>query len=274
MLPVQNGFARNQFSPSEKETQQISANEQHCHVIVVLEQVSTLRKHFAELAYKALTGPVQLLEAQESAEVLPLVAKRKPAMVVIDISASDYSGIATAAEIWKQDPGAKILFWCHSFKESYLQQLNQVVPPFAVYGIVLKSCIDEKMIHAIQSIMLHDNPFIDASIRSRVGASSQRNRLTRTEYETLCDVILGLTDKAIAKRRNLSARGVQNRLSALFSKLLSGRHAWLRESASMDVFNLRTRLVFEVVKSGLVDEESLEVLDQELDHWISTKFGL
>ncbi|MBX9690757.1 MAG: hypothetical protein K2Z81_00125, partial [Cyanobacteria bacterium] len=69
MLPVQNGFARNQFSPTEKEVHQLSPQDQNCHVIVVLEQVSTLRKHFAELAYKALTGPVQLLEAHESTEV-------------------------------------------------------------------------------------------------------------------------------------------------------------------------------------------------------------
>ncbi|MBX3072916.1 response regulator transcription factor [Candidatus Obscuribacterales bacterium] len=100
------------------------------------------------------------------------------------------------------------------------------------------------------------------------------SKLTRSEYETLCDVMLGLTDKAIAKRRNLSARGVQNRLAALFSKVLRGRHSWLRESASMDVYNLRTRLIFEVLRRGLIDSEALASLDNELDNWLTEQFGV
>jgi hypothetical protein len=83
-----------------------------------------------------------------------------------------------------------------------------------------------------------------------------------------------LTDKAIARRRNLSARGVQNRLAALFSKVLPAKHSWLRESAAMDVYNLRARLIFEVLKRGLIDAELLAGLDDELNSWLSDEFGV
>ncbi len=98
--------------------------------------------------------------------------------------------------------------------------------------------------------------------------------LSPSEYETLCDVLLGLTDKAIARRRNLSARGVQNRVAALFCKVLRGKNAWVKESASMDVYNLRARLIFEVLRRGLIDKEKLASLDQELSNWVNQEFGV
>ena len=275
MLPVENGLAMNQFAPVSGVLESKTMHREQCHLIVVLESVPTLRRHFAEVAYKAISGPVQLLEAASVSEAVIVTKNRAPSLVVIDLSSSEYNGLAVANEIWSVNSSTKIMFWCHSFKQNYFQQIKEIAQPFAVYGIVPKSCTDQRLIHAIQSILLHDNSFIDSSIRASVSSSgSQRRRLTKTEYETLCDVVQGLTDKAIARRRNLSARGVQNRLSALFSKILSGRHSWLRESAQMDVFNLRTRLVFEAVKSGLIDEEGLESLDSELDSWLSGEFGV
>lgn len=43
--------------------------------------------------------------------------------------------------------------------------------------------------------------------------------LSDAEYEILVDVALGLTDKAIAQRKKLSLRSVQNRLQQLYEKL-------------------------------------------------------
>ncbi len=244
-------------------------------LIIVLEPVQTLRKHFVELAHKAFTWPVQIFEASVSADVTGLSTRKTPALVVIDVNSSDRRGISTAGEIWAKYPDAKILFWCSSFKEAYYQQIQLMAPPQGIFGIVLKSCPDERLIHAIQSLVVHENTFIDSDVRRSLHEEPAANgKLTRSEYETLCDVMLGLTDKAIAKRRNLSARGVQNRLAALFSKVLRGKHSWLRESASMDVYNLRTRLIFEVLRRGLIDSESLALLDDELDTWITEQFGV
>jgi DNA-binding NarL/FixJ family response regulator len=39
------------------------------------------------------------------------------------------------------------------------------------------------------------------------------------DSENSVDIALGLTDKAIARRRYLSERGVQNRLRELYAKL-------------------------------------------------------
>lgn len=244
-------------------------------LLVVCEPVQTLRKHFIELAQRAFQWPVQVYETGSSADIIGLTARKTPSLFVIDVSSADRRGLATAAEIWAKYPDAKILFWCSSFKESHYQQIQLMSPPQGVYGIVLKSCPDDRLVHAIQSLVVHENTFIDAEVRRNLQEEpANSSKLTRSEYETLCDVMLGLTDKAIAKRRNLSARGVQNRLAALFSKVLRGKHSWLRESASMDVYNLRTRLIFEVLRRGLIDSESLAALDAELNSWITEQFGV
>lgn len=276
MLQAHNSYSQNIYRPVGDVRQQASFAPHEDHkLLVVLEPVQTLRKHFVELAHKAFNWPIQVYETGTATDVTGLSARRTPSLFVIDVSSADRRGLTTAAEIWAKYPDAKILFWCSSFKESHYQQIKLMAPSIGVYGIVLKSCPDERLIHAIQSLVVHENTFIDSDVRRNLqDEPATSSKLTRSEYETLCDVMLGLTDKAIAKRRNLSARGVQNRLAALFAKVLRGKHSWLRESASMDVYNLRTRLIFEVLRRGLIDSESLALLDGDLDNWITEQFGV
>lgn len=278
MLHSQNSIGQQSYygPVSEVKATHIVGQPDDFKLIVVLEPVQTLRRHFVELAQKAFNCPVQIFETGVPEDVTGLSTRKTPSLVVIDITASDRRGLTTAAEVWSKYPNAKVLFWCSSFKEAYYQQIQLMAPPQGVFGIVLKSCPDDRLMHAIQSVVVHENTFIDSEVRRSLHdeTGSNSSKLTRSEYETLCDVMLGLTDKAIAKRRNLSARGVQNRLAALFSKVLRGKHSWLRESAAMDVYNLRTRLIFEVLRRGLIDSESLALLDTELDCWITEQFGV
>ncbi len=276
MLHSQNSIAQNYYGPiGEVKPTHIMGQPDDFKLIVVLEPVQTLRRHFIDLVQKTFNTPVQIFETGSAEDVANLSTRKTPSLVVIDVTSSDRRGLTTAAELWNKYPSAKILFWCSSFKEAYYQQIQLMAPPQGVFGIVLKSCPDDRLMHAIQSVVVHENTFIDSEVRRSLHEEpGNANKLTRSEYETLCDVMLGLTDKAIAKRRNLSARGVQNRLAALFSKVLRGKHSWLRESASMDVYNLRTRLIFEVLRRGLIDSESLALLDGELDCWITEQFGV
>jgi len=101
---------------------------------------------------------------------------------------------------------------------------------------------------------------------------SKDQSLTDVEYETLLDTVLGLTDKAIAARRHISVRGVQNRLSMLLAKLVGGEDAHLRESAGMEIFNPRARVVTEALKRGLIDTDELAALDEDLEDWLAEEF--
>jgi hypothetical protein len=58
----------------------------------------------------------------------------------------------------------------------------------------------------------------------------------------------------------------------LLDKLVKGEDAHLRESAGMEIFNPRTRVVFEALRRGLVDPDEVQQLEADLTEWIDEEF--
>jgi DNA-binding CsgD family transcriptional regulator len=115
----------------------------------------------------------------------------------------------------------------------------------------------------------HNEP-LGQKLRAR--PATKHASLTEVEIETLLDIVVGLTDRAIARRRHISVRGVQNRLSMLLQKLLHGEEAHLRETANMEIFNARTRIIFECLRRGLIDTNELSSLEGNLTEWLEDEF--
>ncbi|CAN5142736.1 response regulator [soil metagenome] len=242
--------------------------------ILIVEDVAALRQHVAAVAKAIAPGVIEIVEACNGAEGLNLARSIEPDMIIMDISMPEMSGIKAAKEIWAEFPTRRILFWSQFHREAYVRELGKIVPDDAIHGYALKSETDEKLSYAISSILLHDNPYIDPVVRSvQARVMSREDSLTDVEYETLLDVAVGLTDKAIASRRHISVRGVQNRLSMLLEKLVKGEDAHLRESAAMEIFNPRTRIVFEAVRRGLLDPDEITRLEAELAEWLEEEYS-
>jgi DNA-binding NarL/FixJ family response regulator len=96
--------------------------------------------------------------------------------------------------------------------------------------------------------------------------------LNESEHAILIDVILGLTDKAIAMREHISVRGVQNKISSLSVKLVKGLDIHAKESAELEVFNTRVRIILEAFRQGVIDPEDINAHEDELADWLSRKF--
>jgi len=241
--------------------------------ILIVEDVAALRQHICQLIRDRIPGPPEIHEATNGLEGLKLFRTLQPDMTVMDISMPEMSGIKAAQQIWSENPRAKILFWSQYHREAYVRELGKIVPDEAIHGYALKSETDEKLAYAITSILVHDNPYIDPLVRGvQARLQCKDQSISDVEYETLLDIACGLTDRAIASRRHISVRGVQNRLSMLLSKLLSGEDAYLKETAEMEIYNPRTRVVFEALRRGLVDVDEIPALDQELSDWLEEEF--
>lgn len=241
--------------------------------LLVVDDLPALRQHIKSLVAEKVTKDVEIQEAPNGAEGLKLFKSFQPDMIVMDIVMPEMSGIKAAQAIWAESPRTKILFWSQFHREAYVRELGKIVPDEAIHGYALKGESDEKLVYALTSIMLHDNPYIDPLVRGvQTRLQSKDNSLSDVEYETLLDIMLGLTDKAIASRRHISVRGVQNRLSMLSAKLFKGEDAYLKETAGMEVYNPRTRIVLEGLKRGLIDTDKIQELDAELDEWIEDEF--
>jgi DNA-binding NarL/FixJ family response regulator len=241
--------------------------------VLVVEDVSALRQHVTRLIREKIPGPPEIIEAQNGNEGLKLFRSAKPDMIVMDISMPEMSGIKAAEQIWQESPAMKILFWSQYHREAYVRELGKIVPDEAIHGYALKSESDEKLSYAITSILLHNNPYIDPLVRGvQARLQCKDQSLTDVEYETLLDICVGLTDRAIAARRHISVRGVQNRLSLLLMKLLAGEDSHLKETAGMEIYNPRTRVIFEALKRELIDPDEVSVLDEELNNWLAEEF--
>jgi DNA-binding NarL/FixJ family response regulator len=242
--------------------------------VLIIEDVAALRQHAARIV-SAEIEDVEISEADNGEEGLKIARTLNPDLIIMDISMPQLNGIKAAQQIWEQTPDRKILFWSQYSREAYVRELGKIVPDEAIHGYALKSETDDKFSYAIRSVLLHDNPYIDPVVRGvQARLHARDGSLTDIEYETLLDIATGLTDKAIALRRHISVRGVQNRLSMLLEKLIKGTDAHLRETAGMEIFNARTRIVFEALKRGLLDPDAVATLENEVRDWISEEFEL
>jgi len=93
------------------------------------------------------------------------------------------------------------------------------------------------------------------------------NGFTEAEYEVLVDIALGLTDRAIAQRRSLSVRSVQNRLQQLYIKL--GVYQPIGSQDDDGRFNLRARAVAVAFLRKLLNHNALERAESDLSAWLA-----
>src|SRR6266404_5730747 len=188
--------------------------------ILIAEDMSFQRDYLRAIIndHFAQAGPV--IEACDGKSAIELALEHRPSLVVLDIKMPELSGVKVARHIWSEMKLARIIFWSQYKDEIYVRELARIVPGETVYGYVLKSSPDEKLIAALRAVLVDEQCWIDPEIRTvQSRATSRASGLTDIEYEALMDIALGLTDKAIARRRYLSERGVQNRLRELYAKL-------------------------------------------------------
>lgn len=243
--------------------------------ILIVEDMPVLRDHARDVLSRHLDQEIQILEAPNGKSGVEKALSDDPDLVIMDISMPEMNGIKAAEQIWQSKTRMKILFWSQYHRETYVRSLGKIVPDEAIHGYIIKGESDSKFEEAVKQVLLQDDPYIDPivqGIQNRL--KSKDNSFTDSEFETLMDVAIGLTDRAIAKRRHISVRGVQNRLSNLSAKLLKGVDSHLKESAEMEIYNVRTRIVFEAMMRGLIDPDELPDIGRSTIEWIEDEFDL
>ncbi len=239
--------------------------------VLVVDDVPALRQHVIDLL-KEVDPKATIQEASNGAEAIQLVKARTPDMVVMDIVMPGTNGIQAAQAIWADKPDLKILFWSQFHKESFVRELGKIIPDEAIHGYALKTEPEEKLKDAINSVLNENNSYIDPIVRGIEYNLKGDGSLSAAEYETLIDLLLGLNDRGIALRQYISVRGVQNRISSLSQKLVKGADNYLKDTAGMELYNTRVRIVLEALKRGLVDVDDLLRQDTKLDDWLLNRF--
>jgi DNA-binding NarL/FixJ family response regulator len=236
--------------------------------VLIVEDDPLHRSYLHEAVRAALPECDDVIEA-ENGSVGELQARRaRSEHVVMDLQMNERNGIEAARTIWRERPDTKILFWSNYSDEAYVRGVSRIVPEGATYGYVLKSASDERLKLALRSVFIESQCVIDREVRGIQQKSlGNAHGLSDAEYEILVDVALGLTDKAIAQRKRLSLRSVQNRLQQLYEKLdvyqpdVQGGEGW---------FNLRTRAVAVALSRKVLNSSALDRAERDLQEGLKS----
>jgi len=238
--------------------------------VLIVEDDPLHRSYLHEQISAALPECDDVIEAADGLDAERLARLHRTAHVVMDLQMANRNGIEAARTIWREQPDTRILFWSNYSDEAYVRGVSRIVPNGASYGYVLKSAADERLKLALRSIFIENQCVIDNEVRGlqqrSFGATSG---FSETEYEILVDIALGMTDRAIAERRHLSLRSVQNRLTGIYEKLD------IYQSAGRDrdhaIFNLRTRAVTVALMRKLLNYGALERAEADLRSWLAER---
>lgn len=230
--------------------------------ILIVEDDPLHRSYLNEAVRAALPECEMVVEAENGHKGEAEARGARVEYVVMDLQMNERNGIEAARTIWRERPDTKILFWSNYADEAYVRGVSRIVPQGASYGYVLKSASEERLRLALRSVFIESQCVIDREVRGIQQKSlGNVHGLSDAEYEILVDVALGLTDKAIARRKNLSLRSVQNRLQQLYEKL--GVYE-LPEMAAEGWYNLRMRAVAVALLRKVLNASALERAEREL----------
>lgn len=237
--------------------------------ILIIEDDTLHRAYLREAVHAALPECETLLEAENGMAGERMAREYRSANIIMDLQMSPRNGIEAARTIWKERPDTNILFWSNYSDEAYVRGVSRIVPDGAAYGYVLKSASDDRLKLALRSIFIEQQCVIDREVRGMQRKSLAHGEgFTDSEYEVLIDIALGLTDRTIALRRNLSLRSVQNRLQQLYEKLDVYQSAG--DDSEDGRFNLRTRAITVAILRKLINHSALEKAEAELVHWLES----
>lgn len=230
--------------------------------VLIVEDDALHRSYLNEAVRAALPECGHIIEAGNGLSGETQARTSRVEHVVMDLQMNERNGIEAARTIWRERPDTKILFWSNYSDEAYVRGVARIVPEGATYGYVLKSASEDRLKLALRSVFVESQCVIDREVRG-IQQKSLGNSLglSDVEYEILVDVALGLTDKAIAQRKHLSLRSVQNRLQQLYEKLGvyespgQGGEGW---------FNLRTRAVAVALSRKVLNASAIERAERDM----------
>lgn len=149
--------------------------------------------------------------ANSGKELFPILEKRQPDLLLMDIGMKDMDGVEVSASVKKLYPAIKILIISMDAKRVYLEKLVEA----GVEGYILKSAGDEELkmaIHMIASGGTYFSPQVSDSIFQNMLAKGRQPDviLTPREKGIVKLIAEGMNTKEIADALNISVNTVES----------------------------------------------------------------
>lgn len=161
-------------------------------------------------------------EASNGREVLEMVPRLRPNLVLLDIQMPELDGVATAQQLAQRHPDIKIVMLTMYRQDRHLIEAIRA----GARGYLLKDADADELIDVIGRVH-RGEAALDPSLTARVFDAVRRlpdgqpqvDPLSERELEILQCLALGDDNRTIAAKLFLSEKTVGNRLSEIFAKL-------------------------------------------------------
>ncbi len=167
-------------------------------------------------------------EAVNGKDVVGLVLKLKPDLVVMDISMPDMNGIEAARQIFDSPVETKVIALSMHSDRRYVEGMLNA----GASGYLVKECAIEDLIQAIRAVnngyaflspkvtdMVLRNKIEKQNQREGVRESSKLTLLSSREYEILKLIVEGYDAEQIATRLYISTKTVSSHRRNIMDKL-------------------------------------------------------
>lgn len=188
-----------------------------------------------------LDGDIKVIEeAVDGNDCLDKLKKTKPDVLLLDINMPNLNGIEVLKNIRSHKMNVKVLVLTVHNEVEYLMKAIDI----GVEGYILKDSESSELKNAIYEICKGESyiqpsliPLLNAKRIEKSEDSDKIHELTKRELEVLTLLAVGMYNKEIAEKLNISERTVKNHISNLFKKL------GVTDRTQAAVFAIRNNLI-------------------------------
>ncbi|MEW6207427.1 MAG: response regulator transcription factor [Acidobacteriota bacterium] len=190
---------------------------------VLLADDHTLVRAGLRTLIQTLVGMEVVGETGDGQEVLSMVEKHRPNVILMDIAMPGLNGIEVASRVTKDHTDVKVIILSMHATEEYVLQAMRA----GAKGYLLKDSATVELELALRAVMKGETflspsvsrHVVEGYVRGKAGEEGSLEMLTPRQREILQLIAEGNTTKEIAVKLNLSVKTVETHRTQLMDRL-------------------------------------------------------
>lgn len=207
--------------------------------IMIADDHSMVREGIKQLL--ELDGEIEIVgEANDGIECLKILEKVIPQVLLLDINMPNMNGLEVLQKIKESSNDIKVIILTVHNEIEYLLKAMDI----GIDGYMLKDSNSEELKKAIFNVINGESyiqptliPLLNSKMIKRDVEKEKIDLLTKRELEVLKSIALGLSNKEIGEKLNISERTVKNHISNIFKKIE------VADRTQAAVFTIRNKIV-------------------------------
>ena len=189
--------------------------------IIIADDHSMVREGLKQLL--ELDGDIRVIgEAGDGEDCLKILQKNMPQILLLDIDMPNMNGLEVLKRIKKDKMDLKVIILTVHNEIEYLLKAVEI----GIDGYILKDSDSAELREAIFTVLSGESyiqpsmlPMLESKIIQRNNDQAKIDLLTRRELEVLKLLSIGLYNKEIGEKLEISERTVKNHISSIFRKM-------------------------------------------------------